>query len=509
MRGISRIAIIVGVVAAVLTTGLVSFAAAGEPSRPDVSALPGPFRDWGVRLARHGDDPKVLDLVFNSPLLHRRITNRVNLPAGYATDGKRWPVLYYLHGTVVPALDNPALRPVLNNDLLAKEIGPGGGAVQTDIFEFGSQADRAHFLVVSPDTDPGESICQTCAWIDGRPNGLPGAHPLTARELPMDSYLHKELYPLVEALFHARADRAGRAVAGFSMGGVAAYLQGMLHPDRYALAASVSGLLDVTDDPVLRPAWEGIGYWRDQGYGTGATNSPDWHGRNPRDLVSNLVGIDLPVLSSSGDGCLPPTSLLAPDCRRYPAATNPGAGGGERLIAYQYDKHARTLRDRGIAETRVQYPGVHGGNNHRVYAQDIVPLANTAFDRGVKTPERFNYRTVITDFSVWGYNFEVHRAHPEFLEVTSARADGRALTLHGSGVVQMLTPDNFHPDQTYHVIATSTDGTSSQRSVRANHDGRLPIRVDLGRATPLDQTTDQIPRAAPLPSERPIHLEVH
>lgn len=66
----------------------------------------------------------------------------------------------------------PALRPVLNiGDVFAKEISPGGGALQTDIFDFAAQADRAHFLVVASDTNPNESICETCEWIDGRPTG--------------------------------------------------------------------------------------------------------------------------------------------------------------------------------------------------------------------------------------------------------------------------------------------------------------------------------------------------
>lgn len=511
MRGIPRVAVVVAAVMALLATGCAWFASADEPAGPNVSALPGPFRDWAVRLVPHGGDPRVLDLTFNSPLLGRRITNRVYLPKGYSAEGAPWPVLYYLHGTVVSALDNPALRPVLNNELLAKAIGPGGGAVQTDIFDFAAQADRAHFLVVAPDTDPKESVCETCAWIDGRATGLPDTHPVTARELPADSFLHTELYPLVEKLFHARSDRAGRGVAGFSMGGMAAYLQGMLHPDQYALVASVSGLLDVTDDAVLRAGWEGLGYMRDQGYGTGATNSVDWHGHNPLNLVSNLVGIDLPVLSSSGDACLPPTSLLAPDCRRYPAAANPAAVAVERLVAHEYAKYADTLRERGIAETRVQYPGVHGANNHRVYERNIVPLANAVFDRGVRAPATFSYRTVLPNFSIWGYRFDAaHRARPEFLDLTDARTDGKELTMHGSGVVRILTPHKFHPGAAYHVTATSADGKTSERTIQADRNGRMSIHIDLGHATLLDQAADQVdPPASTLSTERPVHVQVH
>src|SRR5690606_24694246 len=184
----------------------------------------------------------------------------------YRPDGPALPVMYYLHGTIQPTLDNPLFGPITKNEALLDAIGPGGGAVQTDIFRFEKQLDKAKFVLVAPDTSRENTICDTCIWQDGQDDAVPNAHPVPAETLPADSFLHKELYPLIEDMFTVRSDRAGRAVMGFSMGGVAAYLQGMRHPDQYALSASVSGVLDVLDEPGGRAIWESMGYMRDQGY---------------------------------------------------------------------------------------------------------------------------------------------------------------------------------------------------------------------------------------------------
>ncbi|WP_028935449.1 alpha/beta hydrolase [Pseudonocardia spinosispora] len=493
----------------VAAPGFVRYAMADEPDRPSVAGLPAPFRDWDVRLTPRADNPRVLDLVFTSPALHRRITNRVYLPGGYRTDGPRWPVMYYLHGSDLPALDNETLRPVTRQEYLANDISAGGGAVQTDLFDFDKAADRARFLVVSPDTSPHEAICETCFWFDGRPPATPTAHPVTAVPLAADTYLHHDLYPLVEALFHARSDRGGRGVMGFSMGAMAAYQQGMMHPDQYAVVSSVSGVLDLVNDPEMIAVLDGVGYYRDQGYGTSVTDKPEWRGRNPLDLATNLAGVDTEVLSTSGDVCLRPTSVLAPECVRYPPARNPAAAWAESIMYRQYLEHANRLRQLGVHETHYLYPGVHGSYNSRMYAERLLPLADSVFDRHVADPKVFSSRSVLDHFSVWGYDVTVRRPGPEFLDMTGARGDGTEFTLRGSGVAQLSTPASFHPDQTYRVAATRAGGTVSVRQVRAGHDGRLLIRVDLGRAALLDQLTNQVkPSGTDLSTATPVTVRV-
>lgn len=486
----AALAALVLVLVALVTAGSFTPATAQAAPAPPTDSLPEPFRDWDVEVGPHADDPSVLDLIFDSPVLGKRITNRVYVPHSYSEDGPQWPVMYYLHGTIEPALDSPAgelTRPVTRHEALLDAIGPGGGARQTDIFDFGTQLDRARFLLVAPDTSYDDTVCETCIWIDGRPDPVPNVPPVTAETLQADTFLHQELYPLVESLFNVRTDRGGRGVMGFSMGAVAAYLQGMRHPDQYAVTASVSGILDVLDEPGGRAIWESLGYMRDQGYGTGVTNQAEWRGFNPMDLVTNLSGVDHEVFSSTGDVCLPPSSLTHPDCLRLPAATNPGAAAVEAILARQHALNEGVLPGKDVKETRDQLPGVHGANNHRIYAEDVVPLANSVFAREVRDPATFGYRSTASEFSVWGYDATVRRPDVGFLDMTDARSDGRAFTLTGAGQVAITTPPTFTPGQSYEVTATAEDGTTTTHPAVADAAGRLPVVADLGSGTVVDQ----------------------
>ncbi|WP_405421903.1 hypothetical protein [Pseudonocardia alni] len=205
------------------------------------SELPDSFSDWNVQVEPHPGTRGVLDLVFDSPLLEKRITNRVYLPSSYRPDGPALPVMYYLHGTVEPALDNPVVGPVTQHEALLDAIGPGGGARQTDIFRFEEQRDRAQYLLVAPDTAYEDTICETCIWIDGRPDPVPTAPPATAETLPADSFLHQELYPLVEALFNVRHDRGGRGVCRRFVEADPARVPRTLTPSRQAAGGDQRG----------------------------------------------------------------------------------------------------------------------------------------------------------------------------------------------------------------------------------------------------------------------------
>lgn len=59
------------------------------------------------------------------------------------------------------------------------------------------------------------------------------------------SFLSQELPEICERLFHLSPRREDRFAAGLSMGGYGAFKLGLLCPDRFAAAASLSGALDV------------------------------------------------------------------------------------------------------------------------------------------------------------------------------------------------------------------------------------------------------------------------
>lgn len=59
------------------------------------------------------------------------------------------------------------------------------------------------------------------------------------------SFISEELPRLMESFFPISTDRRDRFAAGLSMGGYGAMRLGLVHPDRYAAVASLSGALDM------------------------------------------------------------------------------------------------------------------------------------------------------------------------------------------------------------------------------------------------------------------------
>jgi hypothetical protein len=475
--------------AAVLTAtglGVASGTAAPKTTAPEI-ALPAPFSEWNVSVEPAEDDDRVLEVQFDSPLIGERVTNRVYLPDSYRERGPAMPVLYYLHGTVLHEVDNPALDPVTGLESLLHMASSGGGYHQTQLMRFESQLDRAKFVVVAPDTDKDHSWCHNCGWVDGRSDIVPNVPPATGELVPADSFLHEELYPLVEHLFNVRTDRAGRGVSGFSMGGWSAMLQGMKHPDDYGFIGSVSGVYEILTDPQLRPLWEVLGYQRDQGFGTSVTHEIWWRNYNPSDLATNLSGTGTKFLLSYGDACLSTAAVDSADCAAYPPLRHPLAFYVEQMLNGNNRIAEQDLAAKGIPVQVVELPGIHGANNHRVYADHMVEAANRAFARGVPTPKTFSYRTVNPRFEVWGYHVRVRRSADEFLAMTGARTNGRGLTVIGTGAVEVTTPARFTPGRTYRVIATAEDGSTSQHRVTADRRGRVTAHVDLGSGNLLPQ----------------------
>lgn len=152
------------------------------------------------------------DLSIPSPTLGQPIPCAVTLPEGYDQDPeRRYPVLLLLHGTDGGADD------WLDAGGLADADAPGGDLP---------------FIVVTPgagnswyvDNDAGEGAWET-ALVD-------------------------DLLPAIDARFRTIPGRAGRAIAGLSMGGYGAVHLALRHPDQFGAVASLSGALYAPDDPL-------------------------------------------------------------------------------------------------------------------------------------------------------------------------------------------------------------------------------------------------------------------
>ncbi len=153
----------------------------------------------------------------------------VYLPAGYdPTGSKRWPVLFYLHGL---------------------------GGDETNWVERGKLDEAADALglgaiVVMPDGDnnfysdsrskPDYSACLK----DGTGLMMPSQvkRKTCARTADYETYIVKDLIGWVDGKYKTIATRAGRGIAGLSMGGFGALKLSLRHPDLFAAAASHSGI---------------------------------------------------------------------------------------------------------------------------------------------------------------------------------------------------------------------------------------------------------------------------
>jgi len=146
-----------------------------------------------------------------SKALAGRLRFAVYLPADYGTSGKRYPVVYFLHGLPASPYAYRGIRFV------------GRALEQT-----GKEA-----IVVAPqgardgDTDP--------EWLDWGP----GRNWETA--------IAKELVAYVDAHYRTITTRRGRALVGVSAGGYGAVLLALHHLETYSVIESWSGYFHPTD----------------------------------------------------------------------------------------------------------------------------------------------------------------------------------------------------------------------------------------------------------------------
>lgn len=133
----------------------------------------------------------------------------IYLPPGYDAKGNtRYPVLYLLHG---------------------------GGGSNTDWAKFGNLLAVADSLeanglapkmiIVSPEGNQNNMI-----WFD-------------APHWKYEDYFFHEFVPYIESHYKALADKIHRAVAGYSMGGGAAVVYGVHHPEMFVSVYGMSSYL--------------------------------------------------------------------------------------------------------------------------------------------------------------------------------------------------------------------------------------------------------------------------
>jgi S-formylglutathione hydrolase FrmB len=141
-----------------------------------------------------------------SPSMHKNSRCIVIVPEPYSAADAPYPVLYLLHGW----------------------SGFYGNWL-SDAPKLATYADEMRMIIVCPDGGYG-------SWY------LDSPVDSTVR---YDTYISRELVGHIDHYYNTRRDRAGRAIAGLSMGGHGAITLAAKHPDVYGAAGSMCGGLDL------------------------------------------------------------------------------------------------------------------------------------------------------------------------------------------------------------------------------------------------------------------------
>ncbi len=140
----------------------------------------------------------------------------IYLPGSYDTEtSKTYPVLYLMHG---------------------------GGGSHTDWEKGNNLAQVANRLKNDGFIEEMVIVCpegnkQNMMYFNAEKdnNGTP--------DWKYEDYFFKELIPYIESNFRVRKDKGGRAIGGFSMGGGAATVYGVHHPECFCMVYDISGYL--------------------------------------------------------------------------------------------------------------------------------------------------------------------------------------------------------------------------------------------------------------------------
>jgi putative tributyrin esterase len=155
---------------------------------------------------------RVEESVFHSASLKRDMHYLVLFPSDYAS-GRRFPVLYLLHG--------------LYGDYKNWDTKT----------HLESASDTVSFLIIAPDAND--------SWY---------TNSAAKAQDRFEDYIVKDLISEVDSKYRTIREKRARAIAGLSMGGYGAVKLALKYPELFAFAGSLSGAFDATqnlDD--LRP----------------------------------------------------------------------------------------------------------------------------------------------------------------------------------------------------------------------------------------------------------------
>lgn len=425
-----------------LLGGLLLAVAATAASTTPAALAAGP-RDGLEQVSRERVNDRLLQIDFETPAIDGGTGIRVLLPPGYRDAKRDYPVLYLLHGA---GYDETSWT----------EIGDAQEIV----------GDRK-LIVVMP---RGGGNGYYTNWFNGGDFGAPAYERAHIRQI----------LPWVDAHFRTRAERGGRATAGFSMGGFGAMSYAARHPDLFSATFSFSGAVD-TNYPLFEPIGEassvGDGGRPGDIWGLRAAQELRWRARNPWDLASNLRGMTVQLRTGNGQ--------------------KGGPFGGPAFDPIEFGVHEMAvsmnarLDSLGIDHLLEDYGP--GGHRFPYYSRDLrrsLPAMMRNFANRPADPRRFSYRAAESRFRVYGYNVRMRRDALEFARL-SGKTSARRFTVSGSGGAVVRTPGSFKPKTRYTVKLTGDRVRPRTKRIRSTGAGRLLIPVPLGPSNRFQQYTPQ------------------
>ena len=173
----------------------------------------------GLNLVHHDEgDPRMWYYRFETPEIAWNPGVNVLVPEGYRNDGRTYPVLYLLHGG-----------------------GPGADFISWDRAGIRELSAGKQIIIVMPDGGP-------CGWY---------SNPVSSNSGPRnwETFHMSQVIPWIDANFRTHAEFAGRAVAGFSMGGFGALKYAAKYYGHFASVSSYSGPASMRRDFGLVTHW--------------------------------------------------------------------------------------------------------------------------------------------------------------------------------------------------------------------------------------------------------------
>jgi S-formylglutathione hydrolase FrmB len=162
---------------------------------------------------------------FAGPVTGRTITYAISLPADYQTSGKKYPVVYWFHGT---------------SSEEAKSYDQEIPAVGAQLSEARRADPSIKEMIVVAANNHGNSC-----YLDFKDGSI-----ITESEIV------KDLLPHVEQTYPALPGPKNRGVLGFSMGGSGAHQFATKFPDLFTFGISLDGPPAVDDwGTVSKPVW--------------------------------------------------------------------------------------------------------------------------------------------------------------------------------------------------------------------------------------------------------------